>query len=471
MTAVLGEFNVGDRAYQTAARASECRELDRIRVEWPTFCQRMGLARQITPTEFEVPPLLGFRRSGSMEVWRIGLPGRFGDPGERSPAAMLPGFLASSRLGAVTAHGVEVEPGVLEVVVSRWELPTLLPFDPAKIPAELHRVWLGQLMDGSDAIWDLSIETHGLLAGQVGSGKTKTIETILTQLSVKGWRLIVATPKRRDPILTGFDFEPHTVVTGIGDEALERLVDVFRVARADRTERQEIQAEYGVEWWHQVPAHELAERPMTMLDFDESRSYFLSHRGESEDRKKLKAELLHSWNEWVQEGRSAGHHGFIQSQSIAVDGLGGGFVDDQLGMRLAVRRLARKWHPVMFPETSSDAPSLLVNPATPAGRAVARGLVAPDTMFGAEAVNDAPMQVPLLDKAMRTGLLDGTIPWGPDAAPEQVGPVLVDQAPAEPGTVIDTGSRATLAALTAVVALWGAVVALVLVVTARAVLG
>jgi len=428
VTASLGEFEVGHRAYETAARATGNTEADRVFAEWPTWCQRMGLARQVTPTEFEVPPLLGFRRDGEMEVWRVALPGRFGDPGERSPRQMLAGFLRSSRRGAVAAHGVEVEPGIVDVVVSYWQLPDLLMFDPSKIPAEPHRIWLGLLLDGSDAIWDTTIETHGLVAGQVGSGKSETVSMLGCQLAVKGWELTIITPKTDDPVLDGFTGGRHTVITGITDGALELVADWFRSKREERTERQKIQAEYGARWWHQVPPEILAERPLEMLIFDESRSLLMTHRGESEYRKKLKAEILHAWNEWVQEGRSAGHHGLIVSQSIAVDGLGGGFVDDQLGMRLAVRRLARKWHPVMFPESPSDAPGLLVNPATPPGRAVARGLTAPDTLFGAEAVNDAPMQVPLLAPEMRDGLLDGSIPWGPTTSMAPV-PELVDHQP------------------------------------------
>ena len=154
------------------------------------------------------------------------------------------------------------------------------------------------------------------------------------------------------------------------------------------------------------------------------------------------------------------------SQSIAVDGLGGGFVDDQLGMRLAVRRLARKWHPVMFPETTSDAPSLLVNPATPPGRAVARGLVAPDTLFGAEAVNDAPMQVPLLDPGMRDGLLDGSIPWGPDTTP----PGSVDHVQVLDDLPSGHTNRAAsgLSVVAVVAAVW---VAVAVAITARLVVG
>ncbi len=233
-------------------------------------------------------------------------------------------------------------------------------------------------------------------------------------------------------MLDGFNYGPHTVITGIDDEALELVVDVFRREREERTERQKIQAEYSARWWHHVPPEILAVRPPKLLVLDESRSPLMAHRGESDHRRTLKAEILHSWNEWVQEGRSAGHHGLIISQSVAVDGLGGGFVDEQLGMRLAVRRLARKWHPVMYPETASDAPGLLVNPATPAGRAVARGLTAPDTLFGAEAVNDAPMQVPLLAPEMRDGLLDGSIPWGPSISTVPVSELVNDQAEPQP---------------------------------------
>ena len=454
---MLFEFEVGDRAYATGARASGVSDVERVFGEWPTWCQRIGLARQVTASEFEVPPLLDFCRDGSMEVWRIGLPGRFGDPGERSPRAMLPGFLRSSRRGAQAAHGVEVEPGVLEVVVSYLAMPSFLEFDPSRIPSEVFRVWVGQLLDGSDGIWDLITESHGLVVGQVGSGKSETLRVLLTQFALKGWELVIVTPKRDDPVLAGFTGDRHTVITGIDDQALEALAGMFRAARVDRTERQEIQAAYGASWWHEVPAEVRVERPHRLLVMDEIRSPMLSHRGESDHRRSLKAEILHGWNEWVQEGRSAGHHGLAVSQSPAVEGLGGGFVDDQLGFRVGVRRLSRKWHPVMFPETTSDAPSLLVNPATPAGRAVARGLVAPDTLFGAEAVNDAPMQIPFLSAEMRDGLLEGWIPWGPDAAP--VSSELVSAPPSDAGTfgsggIPTSGPGPVVAVMTGVLAAW-----------------
>ena len=170
--------------------------------------------------------------------------------------ACSPGSLRSSRRGAQAAHGVEVEPGVLDVVVSYLALPDFLPFDPSKIPAEPHRVWLGQLVDGSDGIWDLTKESFGLVAGQVGSGKSETVKALATQFAVKGWRLTVVTPKRHDPVLAGFTHDRHEVITGIDDDALEQVVEMFRAARVDRTERQEIQAEHGAEWWHQVPARD-----------------------------------------------------------------------------------------------------------------------------------------------------------------------------------------------------------------------
>jgi hypothetical protein len=428
----LGEFDAGERVALGSVRGGAS-EFERIKAEWPLWCERMGLARVLPDRTVEVPRLLGWSSDGVMERWRVGVPGRFGDPGERSPKAMLPHFLVASRPGAVAGHGVETSPGVLEVVVSRWSLPEEFGFDPSSIPTDPQRVFLGVLMDGSPAVWDLAVEPHGLITGQTGSGKSEAAAMLLAQWFVKGWRVVVMTPKLLDPILTPYAAH-HQVLTGITDDDLAACVEVWDQLRIDRTHRQKLQAEHGVRRWADMPAEVLAEYPLLAVVWDESRSFFMSHPGETQERKKLKASCLAAWNELVQEGRSAGHHGLIVTQSANVESLGGGFAAEQLGMVCAVRSLPRKWWPVVFPETTADV-SLLANPVTKPGRAVARGLATPETLFGAVAVNDAPMQLPLMDDATRDGLLDGSIPWGPQPDPEPLDELtssLEPSVPAEP---------------------------------------
>jgi hypothetical protein len=360
----------------------------------------------------------------------------------------------------------------------------------------------------------------------------------LAQWFVKGWRVVVMTPKLLDPILTPYAAH-HQVLTGITDDDLAACVDVWDELRTDRTHRQKLQAEHGVRRWADMPAEVLAEYPLLAVVWDESRSFFMSHPGETQERKKLKAACLAAWNELVQEGRSAGHHGLIVTQSANVESLGGGFAAEQLGMVCAVRSLPRKWWPVVFPETTADVLAeypllivvldesrsffmshpgetqarkklkaaclaawnelvqegrsaghhglivtqsanveslgggfaaeqlgmvcavrslprkwwpvvfpettsditLLANPTTVPGRAVARGLATPKTLFGSVAVNDAPMQLPLMDDATRDALLDGSTAWGVPAdvvEAVELTPV-VEAAPVErlrPGVVI-----------------------------------
>jgi hypothetical protein len=187
------------------------------------------------------------------------------------------------------------------------------------------------------------------------------------------------------------------VFSGINDDALEFAVGVWRGLRTDRTNRQGVQGVEGVAKWSDMPGGVLEGLPPVLVVLDEPRSFLLTDKGDSGSRRALKSEFGGAWSELLQEGRSAGHHGLVLSQSPSVDSVGGGFCQEQLGMRLAVRFLDRKWHPVVFPDSEADL-SLLVNAATPPGRAIGRGLIAPGTRFGSEDVQDAPLHLPLLDQ-------------------------------------------------------------------------
>jgi hypothetical protein len=246
-----------------------------------------------------------------------------------------------------------------------------------------------------------------VVAGRTGSGKSKAADLIQAQLHAKGWGLRIITPKRRDPMFAPYaTFPQHRVITGIHDDDLEAVLEMLRAERAERWERQEIRADHGVDWWHEVPDHIRADRPPTELVVDEAKSYFWPDKSEPRPRQQLKAEITSLWSERLQEGRSDGQHGLALTQSPYVDTLGGGFAMAQIGFWLCVRKLDRKWLATVFQDSSSEAPKrILLNPLTPPGRGVARGVTTPDNAFGAEAVNDAPVQVAYLDDEQRSALL------------------------------------------------------------------
>lgn len=417
----LEAFTTGTRVVwsQHLPPAPNAPELERVGYEWPLWCRQMRCVHPVDDVSADAPPLLGWRRDGDLEFFTIALPGSFAADTPAAPRNTMPEFLRASR-GAVEVMAIEATPGVLEVVLSYFQLPDHLGFDPAKIPADPHVVYVGQLMEGSDMFWNLLDEPHGVVAGQIGSGKTKGADLILAQLHAKGWGHRIITPKRREPLFMHYADRPrHEVITGVTDDDLEAVLELFRAERVERWERQEIRADHGVDWWHQVPDADREGRPHSLFTVDESKSYFWPDRSEPQARQKVKAEITSLWSERAQEGRSDGQHCLALTQSPYVDTLGGGFAMGQIGFWLCVRKLDRKWLATVFPDTTSEAPKrVLLNPATPPGRGVARGVATPDNAFGAVAVNDAPVQVAYLDDDHRQALLDGTITTLPTPAIE-----------------------------------------------------
>ena len=392
-------------------------EADRVMFEWPLWCRQMRCVHPVDDVSSDVPPLLDWGRQGPLEFFTVGLPGSFSADTASAPRNVMPEYLRASR-GADQVMALEVETGVLRIVLSHFRLPDRLGFDPTRLPANPFEVYVGLLMEGSDMRWDLLAEPHGVIAGQTGSGKSKAADLILAQLHAKGWGLRIITPKRRDPMFAPYAaFPQHTVITGARTEDLEQVLGLFRAEREERWERQEIRADHGVDWWHEVPEADRVGRPLTLLEVDEAKSYFWPDKSEPRDRQVLKAEITSLWSERLQEGRSDGQHGLALTQSPYVDTLGGGFAMSQIGFWLVVRKLDRKWLATVFQDSSSEAPKrVLLNPVTPPGRGVARGVKSPDNAFGSDAVNDAPVQVAYLTDDERQALLTAALTVLPQVA-------------------------------------------------------
>jgi len=388
--------------------------------------------------------------------WIVEVPGRFGDPEERAAKSVLPGLLAASRPGVVASQGSEISSGVLEIVLSREPLRSLIPFGEVTIPTASDVVHVGALVGGSSALWDLGTHPHGLLIGQTLSGKSELAAAVLAQLSAKGWQLAIVTPKVGDPILTPFAAAGHRVLTGQDDGALSELVDLFRWIEEDRAQRQKVQEAHGARRWRDLPPEVLAERPPFLLLIDESRSYLTGHKGEGKQRATDKSEIHAGWLALLQAGRSAGQHGLIVTQSADVESLGGGFAAGQLSMVVALRSLRPTFWPAVFPASAADL-SLLASPRTGPGRGIGRGLVSDGPLSIGD---DIVLQAPLMSDSEREAVLAGA--HAPVRAPSVQGsPVVVSadvesEAPVRVGVLVGSG----LVALWLVVLLVALVVAL-----------
>lgn len=399
----LVEFDLGHRVL-TAAPVHSFVGGDRVFAEWPLFCKRVGFALPVGPSEVETPRLVGWSREGDFEVWTIELPGRFNDSGSGAPREAIPGLLLASRRGAQAVHGHQPGPAVLEVVVSYRRWPRLLRLHPGGCPGDRLRVLVGQVVDGAPALWDLKTHPHGLIVGQTNSGKSEAARMLIAQLRRKKFRVSVFTPKLGDPVLADV-VDVGDFISGSDLETLQRVADFLTEAREDITIREALMAEHGVKTWSEMPGEVQVELPLRLFVFDETRFWFVPD-GDSKEVTELKKIIAARWRFLVQAGRSAGHHGLALTQSPEVDALGGGFAARQLGMRLAIRSLDSTFYAKVFPHSVADL-SLLSNGATPPGRAIGRGLIAPETRFGTSDVQDAPLQVAFLDREGASAFIAG----------------------------------------------------------------
>ncbi len=456
-----------------------------IRAEWPMLCRSVNCFRPDPDdkTYGYIPALLDYRADGHLQYFDVALTAMFVAAGDTSPPAVLPERLMTAVRGFSVAHRelddppTELRPkahqrmvelfgegvSVLRIVVSAFKLPKMLDFDPTKISDNPHQFYLGQLSEGSDAIWDTNANPHAVIAGSTGSGKSKAADLILPQAHLKGWDIHAYTAKAADSIFAPYTDLGHTVFTGVRQasvvEDLNRVRDDLQSIRDEIDRRQDIRGRHGVEWWHQVPDKD-RDGPPILVCFDETRSFFpVKARKESPEVVQARAEVAAEVENIAQLARSENIILLMMTQSPYVEALAGGYTMDQINFWLVVKRLSKKWLPSVYGETLSENPAKLVNGTLPAGRGVIRGALAPDNAFGDDAVDDGLVQVAWMSPEMRADLLAGnsTLRVVEDPEPDTdvfdlpedaATPVVVgstpDTTPAGPADQFATGPRVEL---------------------------
>ncbi len=398
-----------------------------VRWRWPIWCHEAGASIAIDKdNKIRVPELVRWQRNDDVESFDVHMPGPFANP--KFKTALLATIPPSQ--GGHSPVAIPVGPGVLRITFSHFDLPTMLEFDPDKIPTNDDIVYLGMLSEGSDLLWDTKDSPHGLLTGQTLSGKSATAAAVLAQFHLKGWRIIIVTPKRNDGKFKAFTQYPqHEVITGLREADIERLAETLRMENIEMERRQDEQGEVGSEWWGDTtdcgyewgsftdPAvpNELAQPSehrsrKSLLYLDEASDYLTN------------PDILEMVKDRVQKGREARQHTLMATQSCRVESFGGqrwgGFILAQLAFKAAIRALEHSMIVQAFPKSESPhLTDILLAPTTPPGRGVVRGAAAPENEFGRSAVSDAPAQMAYL-------------------APEEVAPLLARSEPAALGLVV-----------------------------------
>jgi hypothetical protein len=79
----------------------------------------------------------------------------------------------------------------------RPAMPTKVPHEGAPItPETLYRIPLAVDEDGRLVTWDMNVSPHLMVVGRTGSGKTVTINGVVTEIARRGWPVQIVDPKR-----------------------------------------------------------------------------------------------------------------------------------------------------------------------------------------------------------------------------------------------------------------------------------
>jgi hypothetical protein len=409
-----------------------------IHYEWEEFCKRIKKVVAAEDGSYYVPPLLRWEFDPVTQIERyfVALPGAFDT---MQPRIEIPDFLRASK-GAhaatvvdvpsetATAMLVEHDPPlgpmpVVKIVLSHFELPSLLPFSWDDCPVSrgnVDQVDLGLLNEGSRLVLDFTRpETpHALIVGSSGSGKSEAAATILTQLHLTGqWHFIILSPDEGDPTYSMFGDLGHDVVLGSEPEHFERAAElVHELTTAEYAARGKERGAQRVPVWGQEPTGCRAGYEWrggrfggkrVMVVFEECKYWLHPTAADSKAVLEAKEKLNVGALAVAEKGRKYRTHGLWLAQSPYVKAFGpqGGEILGNIGIRLAVRSLEKKHLDTVFPDTASLAPAkVLFNSSTPPGRGICRGAVNPGGEFGAS-IDDTPVQIAHLNLDGREKIL------------------------------------------------------------------
>jgi hypothetical protein len=209
------------------------------------------------------------------------------------------------------------------VAVLAPPLPTFVPYD-GRPAAHGSACWIGVgrvtreaqgvLKEGDlfDLVWDpaSTASPHGIAVGTTGAGKSQTVQLIMCQLALAGWRLLLIDPKKVE-----FGKWAHLDQVLAVSTNLEDHVELLQRARAEMDARYDDMAARGVSNVALVPQEE---RPVRLLVVvDEVIELLATGKAISDEDKlanDLKGKAASSISEILRLGRAAGVHLLLAGQ-------------------------------------------------------------------------------------------------------------------------------------------------------------
>lgn len=375
---------------------------DQVREWWPLFCEECGI---VSSTK-RVPTLLSWAADGDVERFEVALTGKFAAPLYET---LIPVSLRACRFASQMS--TSIKRSVMTVVLSHFELPWPLPFDVDRIPVSDDEVYIGQLGEGSDGVWDTLGNAHLGVVGKNGGGKSEAVETLLAQFHEKDWLIVVFTPYENDPAFMPFRERGHLVLDGLGESALRRNVEAFKALVGVFEDRSVQRAEAGTKWWGLPPRTDGFggwRGKKILVVWEESGEFLQPKAADSAEMKAMKALAILFNGKLSAQGRKNRMHGIWINQQPLVERFGGGDALREIGAVLALGFVDHSYHHVLFQTAKGKAPNpaigeVLLDRGNPAGRGIMTGFA--PTGSGLP-LQDAVIQVAFADDDGREAILN-----------------------------------------------------------------
>jgi hypothetical protein len=205
-------------------------------------------------------------------------------------------------------------------------LPTRLVYD-GRSAVDGTKVWIGTgqatrehrytpgtpgIANGApfDFEWDLRTEPHGIAVGLTGSGKSQTIQLVMTQLALAGWAMVLIDPKK-------VEFSQWVGRPGVlrVTTDLEAHVEALEAARVEMDSRYAEMTSAGVNHIDLLPVQDRPRRLLVVVD--EVVELLSPAQGKTDTAKaanELKGRAQEAISSSLRIGRAAGCHLLIAGQ-------------------------------------------------------------------------------------------------------------------------------------------------------------
>lgn len=246
------------------------------------------------------------------------------------------------KLSGATGYGFmqvkEVEGHADRVVIVCAEgnpMPTMVPYDPEFIMSSgVDVIPFGAGLEGEPAVFDIKNNTHLLVLGGQGSGKSVGLQALIVPALMKGLELFVA-----DPIKGAADFQflrPWSrIFVDEEEDGLFRVAAMLRCVYQLVCERKRVNAEHGAGNYRELPEEVRPSQALVVIDEFTSLVMLEPEPKQSSDpeveadrelllaRNGARKEIAMFVGKIIREARSAGVSMLLATQKMSNDMLKG----------------------------------------------------------------------------------------------------------------------------------------------------